>query len=447
MQRWRHDQAWRPVRLPVYPDWPDVRQDLLPVWSFTAVYGKPDGEILPPAAYDGAGGALEMFATGYGKCPATPQLLAERRRRFFYFDGRHVDPRFHVEHRRSDRDTPRPPSQSYGDSRKDWDHVMAFRDRVLRENGLTARSRPWDMAYAFAREMYRNWRGGGSIRHPADVLTHKAYCLGAANATVAILESLDIPARGVAVSEHALCEAYLDGAWRAIDSSNHYINHPPGSDCLLPTDYMELTATPDSPAHGNRISDFHRAVFYHFADGSYGIPDGRWLREPILWMCPAHARAIYPERERYRFKTLDPNRLRIVERAYNFLHVPSLAHDLSPGETLRESVWLGDLDGVRSFELELRFAPFDGRHPDGDSTRGLEVVVGGEAFDISKTAAWPLRPHWDSTMLLTVPLPRAAFRENAVNWIHVRNGRKTGVFRIPMTPAIVEPYVMPLLPA
>jgi len=442
----RCDEQWRPIRLAVWPEREGALYDMLPVWSFHAIYDGPDGEVPRPDSYMADDGALEWVATRHERA-ATAEEKRAVERRYWFFGARHLDQRFRIRHRRAARDAPRPVSETYGDARKDWDVVMGLRDRVLRRNGLDEKSDAREIAYAFAYELYKNWRGGGPRNHPADVLTHRAWCLGAANATVAILESLGIPARGAAVSDHAMCEAFVDGAWRLLDSSNHFINHEPKSVCMLPTDYMRLTTDPTSSAHGDGISAYHRGFFYHFPQAHYGIPDGRWVRESLLYLCPAHACALYPEHPQRRFKTQDPTRLVVLERAYKLLHRPEVGIDFRVGETLRESVYLGEIDDVRRFEFQLRFAARDGAHPDRAATKGLLLHVGDRTFDVAQAASWPGRPHHDNTLLLTLPLPTSVFLSKAVNWMYLENRTAATEFRLPVTVGIVEPYIAPLLPA
>ena len=445
----RDDGQWQPITMRVFPDRPDVSFGMVPVWRFSARYEGPDGTVERPQSYLAPGGSLEHFVEKeLARNPGDADAVCARcAREWHYFGPRHLDPRFHIRHRAAERDVPRPVSQTYGDARKDWDFVMSFRDRVLRREGLAPGSPPREIAYAFAHELYRNWRGGGPRNHPADVLTHRAWCLGAANATVAILESLGIPARGAAVCEHATCEAFVDGAWRLIDSSNHYINHPPGSDCMLPTDYVRFTSDPTSPDHGGKVSDYHRGIFYHFGPAHHGIPDGRWVRESLVEFCPATARALYGECPHLRFKTLDPGRMVILERNFRMCHRRELAIDLEPGQCLREGGWLDEIDDVEEFEFEIRFAPQEGAHPDPSTTGELLVHVGEEAFRVSDEGRWPAAPHRDDTVLLAVRLPKALFRPRSVNWLRLQNASRDRRFRIPVTIGVVEPYVTPLLPA
>ena len=445
MNRFHHNQQWSGIRMPVFPERPDVAYEMLPVWRFTAVYDGPDGDVPIPDSYMADDGVVEWEVRVKRKEAVTDAAKRSAARAFHYFGPRHLDPRFHLQHRRVGEDVPRPVSETYGDAAKDWDVVMRFRDRVLHEAGLTADSAPGDIAQAFAHEIHRNWRGGGPINHPADVLTHRSWCLGAANTTVALLESLGIPTRGVAVSDHAMCEAFVDGAWRLIDSSNHFINHEPKSVPFLPTDYMWLTTDPTNPAHGDGISDYHRGFFYHFPSPHHGIPDGRWLRESLVYYCPAYARALYPAHPQVRFKSPDPQRLVILERSYKMLHRPELAIDFEPGHVLRESVFLGDTDDVRRFEFQLRFAEHAGAYPTPESVRGLTLCIGNAIFDLSGEADWPLMPDFDNTRLLNVPLPAEVFEANAVNWMYLANRTAGSTFRIPVNIGIVEPYISPLL--
>lgn len=420
--------------------------DLLPVWSFDAVYERPDGEVPEPESYAGHGGFVQRKLMDKGQS-GTEQNIAAFRRKYHYFEARHLDERFSIRHRPDGIDVPRPVSDSYGDPRKDWEVVMAFRDGILRREGLTRDSPAEAIARAFAYEQYRHWRGGGPRNHPADVLTHRSWCLGAAITTGTILESLGIPARGVRTSDHAVCEAWIGQRWRVIDSASYYIDHPPGSTPFLSTDFLHLTTDPTSAVHGAGISDFHRAAFYHFPGAHYGIPDGRWIQQSLVHACPAYARALYPDHASYRFKTLDPTRLTILERDYKLLHRYDLAHNLAPGECLRESIYLGEIEDVRHFTFNLRFAHMDGYWPSENQLRHLILSVGEARFPVSELAEWPLRESHDRTAILPLRLERCLFRAHQVNWLTLANASRGYYYRFPLTLGVVEPYIAPYLPA
>lgn len=439
------DSPWQPLVRTIFSDRPNETYDMLPMTIVTAVYDGPDGQIAKPPGYGQADSVLGEMVRRKLKKPITPETLQQVNRDWFYFEDRHIDRRWQVKHQQASPTTGRPTSETFGDLQKDWDFVMAFRDRILTREGLTAQSPPADIAYAIGWELCRNWRGGGMRNHPADVLTHRSWCLGAATAAMAIFESLGIPCRGSAVSEHATCEVLLDGKWQLIDSSSHIIERDPPSTALMPTDYVDLTTDPTSPMHGPLINDHHRSLFYHFADAHYGIPDGRWIRETLLEYCPAFAHALYPNRTNYKFKTLDPKRLAILKRD----KVPAVVHfslwqDLCPGDRLRDDVYVGDVSDVRAIELQLRLYPVDGQLPDKQQLAALTLTVGQHTFAVSDLANEP----WETFKLdpakLTLTLPVEAFKANAPNefqWQHQGvNGQCNGlVFRFGLLPAVVVP--------
>ncbi len=426
---------WVAIESLVHRDTPGVRYQMLPAWSFVAIYDEPDGEVPMPDGYDQPGGAAEW-------CSAHGDNLAVGRR-WFYFANRHLDARYHSRHLRATADTPRPISDTYRDIQLDWDHVMQFRDRVLSGAGLELTSSPSRIARVFAREIYANWRGGGPRNHPADVLTHRSWCAGAANTTVAILESLDIPCRLVYTLNHAVCEALLDEVWCVIDSSNHFINHPPGSDCLLPSDFMALTTDPTSEAHGPRISTFHRGMFYRFGPAFYGPPDGRWFNEAQHRLCPAFARTYYPNPTQgaWRFKTADPTRLTILDRSDRVLG----GFDWEAGQSLRESVYLGDLEGIRHFEFEIALLPSDGGSPREEDIRQLELRVNNQVVPVLQAWDGCLHPGLYGSQLLNLKLPSQVLCSESVNWLTLRNPSSRSTLRVALNIASLSPYIPPLL--
>lgn len=440
---------WQSIRLPVFPEQQSTFYNMVPVWEFHAIYDEPDGEVPQPASYLADDGVLEWHFRNYGKGKdeTLPFTAAEREklaRKWWYFGARHLDPRFSIENLVEEKEAPRPVSQTYGERERDWDVVMSFRDKILEREGLSAHSDPAQLAYAFAYEIYKNWRGGGVRNHPADVLTHKTWCLGAETTTCVLLRSLGIPARGVRDSGHAMCEVWGGNKWQLLDSSNHFINHEPKSTVMVPNNYMELSTNPTSARHGAAMSDYHKGFFYHWANGHYGIPDGRWEQHSLLYYCPAYAKALYGDDVDYRFKTQDPHRLVILERDIRQLYRSELGIYLNPGECLRESIYLGELDDVNHFEFILRFASCDLRYPTQESTRDLILRVGDVSMSLQSCATWPSRPHWDHTILLTVRLEKDLFETNAVNWISLENQSRERIVRIPVTQAVAEPYIAPL---
>ena len=441
-------QQWQKISLPVFFEQPGIQYSMLPVWEFAAIYDGPDGEVDVPSSYMNPDGVVEWeLQVKKKKSTFTEKDKEEAFRKYYYFGARHLDKRFHFPYPAWNPDSPRPVSDTYGDSRRDLEIVLEFRDRVMQREGLTAGSAPNDIAYAFAFEIYKRWRGGGPRNHPADVLTHRSWCLGAEITTGVILHSLGQIVRGARTSDHAMCEVLLNGKWQLIDSSNHFINHEPGSVCFLPSDYMLLSTDPLSKAHGEGISDYHRGFFYHFPNAHYGIPDGRWIEQSLVDLCPAYAMALYPDHHQYRFKTREPRRLSILERNKRMLYRYDLGHNLMPGESLRESIYLGDFDGIQEFNFAITFFHIDGIFPTQEQCADLVLHVGDEQFSLDRKGQWPLSNDQDRTAILNVKIPVASMQENAVNWLRLENRSHGRIYRLPIVKSVAEPYIPPFLPA
>lgn len=436
---------WQPLVRTIFQDSPQDFWDMLPMTIITAVYDEPDGQIAKPVGYEREDGVLGEMVQRRLRQPFTDETKRQINRDWYYFADRHIDKRWKLNHRQSTCTSSRPASETFGDTQKDWNFVMAFRDRILKREGLNAQSPPLEIAKAIAWELCRNWRGGGMRNHPADVLTHRSWCLGAATTATAILESLGIPCRGSAVSEHATCEVLVDGQWYLIDSSSHIVNNKPPSTAFMPTNYMELTTDPTSSRHGPDINDYHRGLFYHFADAHYGIPDGRWIRNTLLEYCPSFAHALYPNQSThnqitYKFKTLDPTRLAILKRD----KVPAVEHfllwqDLNTGDRLRDEVYLGDMSDVRAIELELRFYAVDGKLPDKQQLNDLVFSVGDKHYKVSQLTDQPWETYKLDPAKLTLRVPMealAAQQANVFQWHH--QGKPDTVFRFALLPAVVE---------
>ena len=442
----RDNQQWQAIQAPVFFEQSENIFPMLPVWRFTALYDRPDGEVEVPKSYFEPDGVLDWeLRVKKKKASFSEQDKRELFRKYYYFENRHLDTRFAFEYPEWNPDLPRPVSDTYGDPQKDLEVLLEFRDRIMLREGLTKASPPRDIAQAFAVEIYRNWRGGGARNHPADVLTHRSWCLGAEITTGVLLRSLGVKTRGVRSSDHAMCEVFLDGKWCLIDSSNHFINHKPKSTCLLPTDYMRLSTDPCSKDHGDKISDYHRGFFYHFPRAHYGLPDGRWLEQSLEYLCPANAKAFYPYHHQYRFKTTDPRRLPILERNRRMLYRYDLGHNLMPGQSLRESVYIGVCDGITEFEFDIFFHHIDGILPSREHCADLELQVGDQRLRLDQAGQWPMVADWDRTAVLKVKIPVGMIKENAVNWLQLKNRSRGRIFRLPLTKSIAKPYIPPLL--
>src|ERR1043166_8921556 len=106
------NDQWQPIRLfgcglqhHTGREWSCV-----PAWDVTAIYREPDGEIV----YQG--------------------------QRRFVFWNRHIDRRFHISHPHATKASPRVVGRTIGDAAREWDVLIEYRDRYLREAGLTLQS-------------------------------------------------------------------------------------------------------------------------------------------------------------------------------------------------------------------------------------------------------------------------------------------------------------------
>ncbi|MHC4872653.1 MAG: hypothetical protein ACYTFY_12495 [Planctomycetota bacterium] len=434
--------TWHPIKASPFLENPERKEKMLPVWSFRIRYDGPDGEIDIPDSYMGDDGVVEWEIAHKSKSKGLSKEVAARK--YYYYDARHIDKRFSINYRCEKEDEVRPVSDTCGDMAKDREVVFSFRDKILSREGLSKDSAPHELVQAFAYELYKNWRGGGARNHPADVLTHKSWCLGASTATGVLLRSLGVMVRGTRTSDHAMCEALLDNKWHLIDSSNHFINHEPKSVPFLPTDFMRLSTDPLSDLHGEEISDYHKGFFYHFPAAHYGIADGRWLEQSLLFLCPQYAHALYPDHPQTRFKTLEPGWLEVLTRNFKMLYRYDLGHNLLAGETLCEEIYLSDLEDAKECIFELRFMHIDGRFPTDAMLSDLVFHINDEEVPVLKLKQGDYREHHDRTVLLDLNIPKDRLKENSVNMFALENKGPGRFCRIPLTMGIVEPYVEPL---
>lgn len=382
---------WRQITRRLYPERPDEEVPMAPAWGVDLLYAGPDGEIAEPPGYVSDGALDELFRTR-GKSFST---ISAFQRKWYYFEDRHVAPGVTLPPWQSAGRVhpPRPLSHSLGDSGQDWDTLEATLDLLLSEGGLGRGSSDGDKVRILATGIHERFRGGGPRNHPADVALRTSWCLGASNLFVAMLGILGIPARGVGMSEHSVSEVWLDGGWRMVENSHNWITRPPESACVLNAGHAALICDPSHDIFA-ALSPFHRGIYYHFGHGHFGMPDARWTRETLVNYCPATAGALYPETAGRRFKTLQPTRHEVLSRFGSHPHYLAeqraaglswLASEesawqvvLEPGSKVRESLWMGDLDGVLGVDWSILL--------DADSGTQFAVEVNGQKLESLATS-------------------------------------------------------------
>ena len=466
---------WRPIRIHAHGLEPRLAKhwNCLPAWNIDAFYDRADEYVPYPEV-----------SRAVGQLPKDSPFIETGMP--VYWD-RHIDRRYHLEYPAITKDTPRSVSRTVGDTDKDWDTLIAHRDRVLAAAGLTLDSPKEAIAKAIADTF--KWEspfyhtkpeqaviGGEKTRqlhHPVESVLHQSFCVGCANAHVALAAACGIPARNVGTHGHYAAEFLIDGRWRYVENT---CRHPDqkGLEAFFPEAWMDLTTHPE---RFMKYMPAKKAGGYWNADnGDYCLMGASW-RSPLQLLFAADcAYALYPEHERWGIKGLgaDGRRLPLVWRIQGFIwmdeahggdnearrelrrrtapfpfanpsaHRTFLYQPLKPGDRLRHSFWLGALDDMKQLTVTVPFAPETHVEFNAALGRQLFARVGDWRAPLAAAGTWP--PSLDETsghLHCTITAPREALRAHAVNWFELQQESRH-TMQHPVTPAALEPYIAPL---
>jgi hypothetical protein len=469
------NEDWRAISLRGRSLQPHTDRDWAcqPAWDVDALYAEPDARVSLPKEF--------MWEEKEGK--------RRELRPVGVFWNRHVDPRFRVSYAKARRDAPRFLGRSLGEAGREWDVLVAERDRILREAGLGPGAATEAVARAladsFACDLFEKKpmcptfpEKERALDQALEGLLYRSHCVGCAKAYEALADSLGFDVRTVGCGAHRVAEVRVGKGWRLVDSvARHRKNR--GLDCFFKSSFHDSYLDPRGD-HGDHLTpDFRRGLLrranpqFHFHDGTWGGP--RTLR----WAASC-ARALYPDQERWGVK--GEREVPILKRAGGFywpiVHpsdlpaleairretlpdaVPSrvstrdyLFFEFRKGQALRESAWLGDLAGCRGLRVTLSFGW--SRRADFGSATGsaLSLRVNGVEKTLADWGAWPPRDRGKplpevgdpSGEMVTceVHLPTSVLVPHAVNWISLIHAAPTPLW-VPCAPAVLEPHLPPL---
>lgn len=472
-----HFREWQPIRLYGQGVQPRTGKhwNCLPAWDVTAICAEADGEIPHPDHF--------RAANGQGDFP-------KRDEKKYVFWNRHVDRRFHIEYPHATKASPRAQGKTIRDTDREWDTLTEYRDRYLREAGLTLQSPPTEIARCLAetfaavqfekKPMCETFaENPRELMNAMEGLVHRSFCVGCAQAFAALADACGLPVRTVGCGGHRVAEVRLGGRWHLVDSVGRH-PHNRGLDVFFRGSFMgtSLDAMGD---WGESLSDNFRNGLWGRPNGQYHFPMGMWDTPCTLRFSTNNAFAIYPGAECLGITSLDGKRLPIIARSGGFywpsvhgscaddlqavraaaLPLPMFAeptfrdylyHPFRPGEKLRQSIWLDDLDGIVEMELVFLFGASKASDFSERIGQQLTVKVGDFEKSLSDMGAWPpARPGADAVegplggqnFNVAVKLPPEVFAPNAVNWIELRQG-SAALFYVPGLPAAMEPYIAPL---
>lgn len=146
---------------------------------------------------------------------------------------------------------------------RDWDALVAARDRIFRENGVNA-STPLREKVTIIADWARRPHGDGPVyesKHPVDVTFHNTFCVGKSNLFTAIVHTMGIPARTVNMNGHSVAEVLLDGRWYYVENISTASTDSRSTAALCPCSLMEFYADPE--AYREQTSESHIASDYY----------------------------------------------------------------------------------------------------------------------------------------------------------------------------------------
>ncbi len=452
------DQLWKSITIPgggIQP--PTTRLwDCSPAWDVTALQREADGVIRHP---DGDASK-------------------------FVFWNRHIDRRFHIEYPHATRDTPRAVGRTIGDPDREWDILIEHRDRYLREAGLSLSSPPEAIARCFANTFATGASGcfdkkpmcttfsdsPRNLTHGIEGLLHKSFCVGCAKAFALLADTCGIPSRLIGCGAHYVAEVRIGNTWHMADSVGRHEKNA-GYPMYFPATFMELILNPFVD-FGLRIPDALREGFFKRVNGQFHFHGGQWDGPKTLRFAMSNAFALYPHEPRWGFKSGDGRRLPLVANRGGFywpvvhdsdaaqvleirrsafpepvtevLGRDYLCHPLKPGQKLRQSFWLGDLDGLEAVEVAITFAP--SRQSDFASAAGrqLRLHLGDWTRTLGELGVWPPVEGAHGTMPASViRLPAEVLTAESVHWLELEHAGR-GVYHMPCVPNVMEPYLPPL---
>jgi hypothetical protein len=310
----------------------------------------------------------------------------------------------HIARGRATRESPpRQASYSLGSIEKDWDFLIEYRDRVLRENGLTLDSPAVDRVRAVAKDIWMEHRDKDHIvdpknnspsSYPADCLLQSSFCVGAGNALVMVCHTMGIPARSVHMFDHTMSEVQLHGRWWFVENTPR--NSREGN-YMVDANFMEVWTNPTDPRFGFSP---HQARFYwemmdYFL--MFGQIDGLQMHTGgyrRMYLTPQTAGLMYPGQKNIWYKSNLPDR-------YPLLWGKSVAQrfqqmKVRQGQAMRRTFWIGSLTDTKGIvaQFNASAAPADGSAPDADiPADGGEwfVSINGKRHYLRDLGGWRLR--------------------------------------------------------
>lgn len=376
----------------------------------------------------------------YGLYPKPDEVLTNGQPVFW---NRHIDRRFRIDYPRTTKEAPRVVSQTINDRDREWQIVQEHRDRYLTEDGLTLQSPAAAIAKCLAdtfkydsyfkdKPMCPTYPDSPrELTNPIEGLLFKSFCVGCAHAYAALADACGLACRTIGCGAHRVAEVLVDGRWHMVENSCRH-EKSRGLEAFMPASFMEVTMHPEKFSQympADKVAGYRK-----MPSGQYHFMGGTWQSIPTLRFAASNAFALYPELKSWGFKS---SKLPIVLRAGGFYWEGGggkgrayFFHPFAPGEQLRQSIWLDDLNDMQGLEVTIPFTA---------EAKGMVVSAGDWRRELTEFAA----ANESGLRCCRFTIPTAAFDGNMVNWITLSNeGKQT--LQAPFLPTAMEPYLEPL---
>lgn len=147
-------------------------------------------------------------------------------------------------------------SRLYGNQQEDHAYLLAKKEQILVEAGLTNDSSDFDKIMAVAQYIVQHVQGtdprtNKQNAHPVDALEQGSHCIGRAHALIALATVMGLPARKLNWYNHTAAEVLIDGKWRYVENHWPWIRDIPEwleQGPLFTYSFQELISDP--VAHG-----------------------------------------------------------------------------------------------------------------------------------------------------------------------------------------------------
>ena len=326
---------------------------------------------------------------------------------------------------------------------RDWDFLVTWLADERQRLGVGAGASGRDLLAVIAG--LANSRRGRThpSRHPVDVALYTSFCVGGGNLAAALCHVAGLPARVLHTATHTMCEAWVDGGWRFIDTFD------PGTRIAWKADpqggvprevfehgLLQLALDPGCMPAGlpsGQVARYHEAqplgepwispVTRHWQFGQCALghertcdplADGTGL---MVLPGPATVRAVYPEWQHPRHLARDGAETELVLNPRQGWGQVACA--LDRGMAIRQEFWLGGLEAgnpVRGVRLDLHLVDSFGCgfHP---RRAGWELTVNGTNLPLDP-GTWELRG-----AVLSIQVPVGRLTENALNTVSLGSSR------------------------